>query len=224
MGTILIDSREQNQDYICSRLSDAGIQCTITCLTHGMDYLIVGTNGSIGVQRKTFPEVATQMKEIREDIVPALIELTEYPILLVEETMRIDEQGMCWRKEGNFLKPAQLSARQYYNFLQSIRQMGCEVVTTRDLDQSIWWMYSIHSYLHDEHYPKVKKRYGVEMQALGALCCFNGIGQSTAKKILNEYNLKELTQLTDAQLIKIMSVNQVANFRKVIEVKHENTS
>lgn len=221
---ILIDTREQNQDYIESKLTGAGVAITITCLTHGMDYFIVGTHGSIGIQRKTFPEVATQMKEIREDIVPALLDLTEYPVLLVEETMRIDEQGMCWRKEGNFLKPAQISARQYYNFLQSIRQMGCDVVTTRDLDQSIWWMYSIHSYLHEEHYPKSKKRYGVDMQALGCLCCFNGIGQATAKKVLQQHSLKELMGMSDLELAKTFTIRQAANFKKVVETKHEKTS
>jgi ERCC4-type nuclease len=216
---ILIDSREQNQEYIESKLKDSGIQCTVSCLAHGMDYLIVGTTGSIGVQRKTFPEVATQMPEIREDIIPSLMDLTERPVLLIEEIFRIDEQGMMWRKEGSFLKPAQISARQYYNFLQSIRQMGCEVVTTRDLDQSIWWMYSVHSYVHEMHYPKQKKRYGSDMQAMGALCCFNGIGQTTAKKILQKHSLKDLVGMTDPELIKAMTLRQGQNFRKVIEAR-----
>jgi hypothetical protein len=218
---ILIDSREQNQDYIESRLNTAGVECTISCLAHGMDYLIVGKNGSIGVQRKTFPEVANQMPEIREDIIPSLMDLTDYPVLLVEETFRIDEQGMMWRKEGNYLKPAQLSARQYYNFLQSVRQMGCEVVTTRELDQSIWWMYSVHSYIHEEHYPKVKKKYGTDMQALGCLCCFNGIGVTTAKKILEKHSLKELVEMKDSELVKAMTVKQSETFRKVTGVKME---
>jgi ERCC4-type nuclease len=217
---IIIDSREQNQDYIEGKLTEIGIESSITCLVHGMDYLIVGTCGSIGVQRKTFPEVATQMQEIREDIIPALMDQSENPVLLVEETFRIDEQGMMWRKEGNFLKPAQLSARSYYNFLQSIRQMGCEVVTTRELDQSIWWMYSIHAYLHEDHYPKPKKKYGVEMQALGALCCFNGIGVTTAKKLLTQHSLAELMKMHDKDLVKIMTLNQAANLKKVREAKH----
>jgi len=216
---ILIDSREQNQDYIEGKLTDMGIESTITCLVHGMDYLIAGNYGSIGIQRKTFPEVAIQMPEIREDIVPALMEQTESPVLLVEETFQIDEHGMMWRKEGNFLRPAQLSARSYYNFLQSIRQMGCEVVTTRNLDQSIWWMYSINAYLHEEHYPKPKKKYGVEMQALGALCCFNGIGATTAKKLLTQHSLSELIKMHDKDLVKSMTLNQAANFKKVKDVK-----
>lgn len=215
---ILIDTREQNQDYIFSKLQDSGVECVISCLTHGMDYLIVGTHGSIGVQRKTFNEVAIQMQAIREDIIPSLADSTDYPILLVEETFRVDEQGMMWRKEGNFLKPAQLSARQYYNFLQSIRQMGCEVVTTRDLDQSIWWMYSMHSYVHEQHYPKQKKRYGADMQAMGSLCCFNGIGISTAKKILQKHTLQELMEMNEHDLAMAMTLKQAQNFIKVRDI------
>lgn len=214
---ILIDTREQNRDYIEAKLTENNIESNITCLSYGVDYLIIGTRDSIAIQRKTFPEVAIQMTEIREGIVPALLEASENPVLLVEETMRVDEQGMCWRKEGNFLKPAQVSARQYYNFLNSIRQMGCEVVTTRDLDQSIWWMYATHSYVHEEHYPKPKKKYGVDMQALGALCCFNGIGHTTAVKILQKHSLKELMALGDLQLARTMTITQATNFRKVIE-------
>ena len=216
---ILIDTREQNQDYIQGKLTDNGIENTITTLHSGMDYMILGDKGSVGVQRKTFPEIATQMTEIREDVIPALMGITDDPILLVEEGFRIDEQGMMWRKEGNFLKPASISARQYYNFLQSIRQMGCEVVCTRELDQSIWWMYSIHAYLHDSHYPKQKKRYGADMQAMGVMCCMNGIGQTIAKKILGKHSIQELVCMTDVELTKCMSVNQAATFRKVTEAK-----
>lgn len=211
---VIIDSREQNQDHICDRLKDYGIDVSVTCLQHGMDYLIAGTYGSIGVQRKTFPEVATQMAEIRTDIVPALMDATDNPILLVEEGFRIDNTGMMFRKEGNFMKPANIMARSYYNFLQSIRLMGCEVVCTRDLDQSIWWMYSIHSYIHSQHYPKQKKRYGSDMQALGALCCINSFGITASKKLLAQHTIYDMLQMTDAQLSKIMTQNQMYNFRK----------
>jgi hypothetical protein len=214
---IIIDTREQKQDYIQTRLEDAGVECTITCLHSGMDYLITGTHGSVGIQRKDFSEVATQMVEIREDIIPSLMTITDTPVLLVEETMRIDEQGMCWRKQSNMLVPASISARQYYNFLQSIRQMGCEVVTTRDLDQSIWWMYSIHAYVHDQHYPHQKKRYGVDMQALGMLCCISGIGITRANKILKDVSIQDMVKMTDVQLSKLLTANQIVTFRKVVQ-------
>lgn len=213
---IICDSREHNQDYICDRLKSAGIEHTVTCLQHGMDYLILGTYGEIGVQRKTFPEVATQMQAIREDIIPSLMECTEHPVLLIEETFRVDTAGMMWRKEGNFMKPASITARMYYSFLQSIRNMGCEVVCTRELEQSIWWMYSVHSYIHEVHYPKQKKGYGGEAQAIGALCCINSFGITAAKKLLAEHTIADLSQMSELQLHKIMNKNQVHNFRRAI--------
>ena len=214
---ILIDTREQKQDYIQDKLEALGVSCSTSALSHGMDYLIVGTHGSIGIQRKTFPEVATQFKDIREEIIPALLDLTDNPVLLVEEGFRIDEQGMMWRKEGNFLKPAQISARQYYNFLQSIRQMGCEVVCTRELDQSIWWMHSMHTYIHDEHYPKQKKRYGTDMQAIGILCCINSFGITASRKLLKQYSIRELCNMPEIELARILNKNQVYNLMKVRE-------
>lgn len=211
-----MDSREQNQDYICDKLKQAGVETIVTCLQHGVDYMILGTHGTVGVQRKTFPEVAQQMKEIRTDIVPNLMDATEYPILLVEETFNIGTDGMMWRKEGNFLKQTTITARMYYNFLQSIRQMGCEVVTTRNLDQSIWWMYSIHAYIHDLHYPKQDKRYKPEVQAIGALCCINSFGPTAATKALKDHTISDLMQMSDTQLLKLMTVNQVYNFKRVM--------
>jgi hypothetical protein len=217
---ILIDTREQEREFIETRLNALNIDTTITCLEHGMDYMIVGTYDVVGVQRKTFPEICTQMQEIREDIIPALMDLTESAVLLVEEYFQIDNQGMMWRKEGNYLKPANISARMYYNFLQSMRQMGCDIVVTRELANSIWWMYGLHSYIHEFHYPKQKKRYGAEMQALGALCCINNFGPTIGKKLLKDHTIHELLNMKDSELGKIMTKNQVYNFRRVFGGTH----
>ncbi|WP_292423120.1 ERCC4 domain-containing protein [Methanoregula sp.] len=217
---IAIDSREQKQDYIAGRLNDQGIDTNIVCLAHGMDYLIVGTQDSVGIQRKTFPEVATQMQEIYDDILPALMDLTEHPVLLIEETYAIDNySGMMMRRENRFLKPCQLSARSYFNFLNSVRKMGVEVITTKGLDESIWWMYSTHYYVHDQHYPHQKKRYGADMQALGMLCCINGIGHTRASQILQEHSLQDLITMANVDIIKkkIMTINQTVMFRNVIQ-------
>jgi ribosomal protein S13 len=55
------------------------------------------------------------------------------------------------------------------------------------------------------------------MQAMGALCCFNGIGQSTAKKILMKHTLQELMALDELGLVKAMTLKQAQNFKKVRE-------
>lgn len=212
---ICVDTREHEWEYIESQLTGLNIDVSVICLDHGVDYMIMGTYDTVAVQRKTFPEICTQMKEIREDVIPSLMNISESAVLLVEEHFSIDKQGMMWRKQGNFMNPANISARSYYNFLQSIRMMGCDVVVTGSLSDSIWWMYSIHSYIHEQHYPKQTKRYDANMQALGALCCVNSFGITAGTKLLKDNTIAELIAMPDSKLGKIMSRNQVYNFRKV---------
>jgi hypothetical protein len=213
---ICIDTREHEWEFIEMRLQALGVDTAVTCLEHGVDYLIMGTRDTVSVQRKTFPEICTQMQDIREDVIPAMMDASpDSSVLLVEEYFTIDNKGMMWRKEGNFMKPANISARMYYNFLQSIRLMGCDVVVTKNLEHSIWWMNAIHTYVHNEHYPKQKKRYGANMQAVGALCAVNSFGITASKKVLEKHTISELIHLKDSELGKIMTINQIVNFRRV---------
>jgi hypothetical protein len=218
---ILIDTREQHQEYIRRYLDSNSIENTITCLGNGtgMDYFIANGNRSVGVQRKTADEVFQEMEEIRGEVIPSLMELTDTPVLLIEEQFNIGRDGHMYRKQGGFLVEVGLTARSYYNFLNSIRLMGCEVVCTRNLDQSIWWMISTHSYIADEHYPKRKKGFGHNMQAVGALCCVNNFGITSVKKLLSEYSLGELMVMDDAKLRGILNTNQHYNFCGVRDVK-----
>jgi len=209
-----IDTREHEWEFIEMRLQALGIETFVTCLEHGTDYMIMGTHDTIEVQRKTFPEICTQMQEIREDLVPCMLNRTESAVLLIEEYFTIDNNGMMWRKEGNFMKPANISARMYYNFLQSIRMMGCDVVITKNLEHSIWWMNATQNYINTEHYPKQKKRYGADMQALGALCAINSFGITASKKVLEKHTISEMIHMKDSDLAKIMTINQVINFRR----------
>jgi hypothetical protein len=213
---IITDTREHEYEFIVSTFRNLGIDTEVTCLQHGMDYLILGDHGEIGVQRKTFPEICQQMTELREDILPALADLTENPVLLVEEHFIIDNNGAMYRKKGNMMEPANITARMYYNFCQTVRAMGIEIVSTKDLHDSIWWMYSVHAYIHEEHYPKQKKKYGVDMQARGVLCCINSFGPTKATKLLKDNTIAGLISMSDAQLSKLLSVNQLINFRKVM--------
>lgn len=212
---ICIDTREHEWQFIELRLNASGVDTAITCLSYGIDYLIMGDCDTVAVQRKTFPEICREMSEIKEEIVPALLDMSESAVLLIEEYFNIDNNGMMWRKEGNFLKPANISARQYYNFLQSVRLLGCDVVVTSSLADSIWWMYSTHSYIHEQHYPKQKKRHDAKAQAIGSLCCLNSFGVTASTKLLKDHTIAELIVMKDVDLGKIMNKNQVYNFRKV---------
>lgn len=219
-GIIIIDTREQKREYIKKYFDDiGGIESVITCLNHGIDYLIINGKQCVGVQRKTSDEIFQQMQAIQTDIIPALSELTDNPVLLIEEQFQIGKDGHMYRRMNGFLHEVGLSATSYYNFINSIRLMGCEVVCTRNLDQSIWWMASTYSYIGKEHYPKQKKGHNHTMQAIGALCCINNFGVTSSKKLLKDYTIKELMLMGDTELRKLLNANQYVNFCKVRDAK-----
>jgi hypothetical protein len=213
---ILVDSREQNGSYICKFLISKGIEADIICFPQetGCDYLISGKTGSVAVQRKdAFAEVINQMEEIRYDILPRLKNFSgevHTPVLLVEETFGITKEGYLIDKTSG--RESQMLATSYYNFLETVRRSGADVVTTRDLNQSIWWMVATHTYLAKNHYPKQNKAYSVQEQAMGMMMSVNGIGEARAGKALAESSIKEMGRmmkipgLTDKQSKKVKEV------------------
>ena len=190
-------------------------------MAHGMDYMITGEHGTVGIQRKTFGEMCSQMPYISDDIIPALMDLTDNPILLIEEDFKIGNGGLLWRKEGNFLKETSVTSAMYFNFLNRIRAMGCDVVVTSSLTDSCWWMVAMQSWLDKQHYPKPKKRYGADMQALGILCCINSFGAMKGTKLLKDYTIRELLNLPDKELSTLLTKNQYYNFKRVFDTKLE---
>jgi hypothetical protein len=148
---IFIDTREQYQEYVEQFLKQHSIDNQIITLAKGMDYMITGINGTVGIQRKTFGEMCSQMPYISDEIIPALIELTEYPILLIEEDFKIGINGLLWRKEGNFLKETTITSAMYYNFLNRIRTMGCDIVVTSSLGDTCWWFVAMQHWLDKQH-------------------------------------------------------------------------
>lgn len=185
----------------------------------GSDYLITQTCGSVCIQRKSaMAELAGQMEELRYDILPRLLsfadDINANPVLLVEEDFTTGERGFLFRKDSTtkLYVETGLHATAYYGFLETVRTMGCEVVTVRNLDQSIWFMVSLDSYLSTEHYPKHKKSYKPYSSALGMLCCVPGIGKKRAEKVLQNHSIaeiaagKDITGLTNKQLEKIRNV------------------
>lgn len=83
-------------------------------------------------------------------------------------------------------------ATGYYGFLETIRKTGVDIVTTRDLNHSVWWMIAMHGYLGKEHYPKHRKYFSVKEQAVGMLSAVSGIGEKRATKVLEKYNIVEI--------------------------------
>lgn len=167
VSTIIVDTREQNWEQILATFKEhGGIVATRQCLSHGMDYMIVGAADCIGIQRKSgSKEIPKQMGELRDDILPALKELTDNPVLLIEEDFVIGGNGIFYRREEGVLKPTELNSKSYFNFIHSVKLSGVDVVTTRDMNASIWWMIATGIWVEDHHYPKRKKGYTPSMQA-----------------------------------------------------------
>lgn len=212
-----IDTREQNGDYIKSRFDAIGIQSDIITLPYssGCDYLIVNTHGSCGIQRKSaMKELVNQMDDLAHDILPRLSSFTDNPVLLVEEDFTIGEMGNLFRKDSSakLWIETGVHSSSYYGFLESCRMKGIDVVCTRNLDQSVWYMAAMHGYLGHNHYPKHQKLYKPYQQALGMLCCVPGIGLKKAEKILGRNSIEDLVNadkadgLTEKQLKKVQMV------------------
>lgn len=159
-------------------------------------------------------ELASQMNDLQEDTLPRLIAFTENPILLVEEDFTIGEMGNLFRKDSTakLWIETGLHSSSYYGFLESCRSRGVDVVCTRNLDQSIWYMAAMHGYLGHHHYPKHRKLYKPYQQAMGMLCCVPGIGEKRAEKVLESNSVEDICSaekidgLTEKQLKKIQMV------------------
>jgi mannose/fructose-specific phosphotransferase system component IIA len=199
-----VDSREHYADFVVEKFKDVGVEAEIACLPHnsGCDYIIANTHGSCAIQRKdSMAEICgnpvqdkykSAMEELRYEIIPNLVQFSDNPVLLVEESHEIGEKGYLFRKQDRLWKETSMHSSSYYGFLETVRLMGCDVVCTRNLEQSIWWMISMHGFLGKRHYPKHQKFYGPEQSAMGMLCCVPTIGEKRAEKILSKHSISDL--------------------------------
>ena len=210
---ILIDSREQNAPYVQKQFTKHNIDSEITCLdtSTGSDYLISNLKGSCAVQRKVVvSEMISELDQIMHQIVPSLKNFSENPVLLLEENMGISPDGYLHNRADG--RTTDMLATSYYGYLETIRKMGVEVITTRDLNQSIWWMISMHGYLEKNHYPPHKKYFSTGEQAIGMLSTIQGIGEARAIKALQKTSIrgmcgmKNVEGLTKRQSEKLQDV------------------
>jgi ERCC4-type nuclease len=224
---IIIDSREQTGEYMKSKFDSIGVESEVCCLPYqsGADYYISQTYGSCGVQRKnSMAEICgtpvsdkfnSAMEELIHGIIPRLISYTDNPILLVEESHMIGDDGYLFRKEGSMYKETQMHSSSYYGFLETCRMMGVNVVCVRatpDLMPTIYYLAAMDGYLAKQHYPKHLKSFKIEQQCLGMLAGIPGIGIKRAEKALIGNSIKDLMMmqkvngLTEKQLEKVKKV------------------
>ena len=196
MIIILCDSREQASSYIIKFLMAQGIDAEVVCFPQntGCDYLISNIFGSCAIQRKVVvPEMIGELDEIMFDILPRLQNFSDNPVLCLEENFSITKEGYLYNRNDS--RESQLLATSYYGYLETIRKSGIDVITTRDLNCSLWWMVAMHGYLAKQHYPKHRKYFSTEEQAVGMLTAVPGIGPARALKALQQHSIREMGKL-----------------------------
>ncbi len=190
---ILIDSREQWKEEIRNKLQAQHVNAQILKLENYADYVLTSDNkevqNTVAIQRKTIGEVLSQFKDIQM----RLPELQKYgvPWLLVEESgIFINANGMLMSKRGKLLYETGVKAQSYYNFLHSVQRSGVSIKTTLNWEQSVWWLYSLHSYIQREHIPKLDRKYTQKEEIIGALMDIPKVGLKAAQRIYALYELR----------------------------------
>ena len=166
------------------------------------------------MQRKiAVPELIAELDETMHDTLPRLKNFCgehSTPVLLVEESFGVDQTGHLFNRSNS--RETSMLATGYFGYLETIRKMGVEVITTRDLNQSIWWMIAMHGYLGKEHFHKHQKYHSVKEQAVGMLTAVSGIGEARAMKALKNISIHDMIAenkfggLTMRQIEKLQSV------------------
>lgn len=187
---ILIDSREQWKEEIERKLQTLNVNTQILKLDHYTDYMLTSEVETVKnvmvIQRKTINEVYSQFADIRERIE----ELKEYGtawLLIEEEGMSITKDGTLLSKRGKTYTEMGIRANMYYNFLHSVQRAGVNVKTTQNWGQSVWWLYSLHSYIQKEHYPESSQKYTTKEEIVGALMTIPKLGAVKANRIYDTY-------------------------------------
>jgi ERCC4-type nuclease len=150
------------------------------------------------------------------DTLPRLRNFCENPVLLCEENFGIDQTGHLFNRGDS--RETDMLATSYFGYLETIRKSGVEVITTRDLNQSIYWMIAMHGYLGKGHYPKHRKYHSVKEQARGVLMCVPGIGEARAGKVLKNTSISEMltsNKFEGLTMTQAKKLNEIARYRNV---------
>ncbi len=155
------------------------------------------------------------MDELLYETLPALKNFSDNPCLLLEENYGITKDGYLYNRNDS--RETQMLATSYFGYLETIRKMGIDVYCMRDLNQSIWWLISMHNYLGKEHFPKHTKYFSLQEQAVGMLTAVPTIGDARAAKALQKSSIrgmcgrKQIDGLTGKQVEKLQKVLQWKN-------------
>jgi ERCC4-type nuclease len=168
----------------------------------------------VAVQRKVVcSELLNELDETMFETLPRLRNFSDNPVLLIEENFGIDQTGHLFNRGDS--RETDMLATSYFGYLETIRKSGVEVVTTRDLNQSVWWMIATHGYLAKEHYPKSRKAHSIKEQAVGMMTAVSGIGEARALKALKDRSLKDMitkNEFGGLTMKQVQKLNEVMGY------------
>ena len=219
---IICDTREKFSAVFRDFMNRNGIENHETGLNYNYytDYIITENNMSVGIQRKAIGEVISEMIEIRNRFFD-IMKMWNYAVLLVEEDFDISDTGMVMLGMKDFYVETSFPVKNYYNFLQSMRDNGVVVVTTKNYQQSLWWMYATHERLKKSHVPFLRVNHHTPVEhAMGILTLMSGFGEKTIEKVLSNASVKELMSMSDDDLKRVgMNKTQRKIFVESINAK-----
>jgi len=219
---IICDTREKFNAVFRNFMNRNKIENHETGLNYNYytDYIITENNKTVGIQRKATGEVLSEMVEIRSRIFD-ILKMWDYAILLVEEDFDISDTGLIMLGMKDFYVETSFPVKNYYNFLQSLRDDGIIVVTTKNYQQSLWWMYATHERLKKYHIPFMRIDHHTPVEhAMGVLKLMSGFGEKSIDKVLSNASIRELVEMNDDQLKKVgMNITQRKIFIESINSK-----
>lgn len=201
---ILIDSRERFSDIALKVFTLRDIQAIINVIPGAenptedfyTDYLITSDDPdwpeSVAIQRKTVSEVLSQMEEIRTRS-HKMLNLAKHAVLIIEnrDSIRFSEEGNMTVKRNYITVEVSQNDLSFFGFIDSLKADGIDVIETQSYRETLCRLSVIHHRIQQLHYPKRPVGYSPLEQAIGCLCCAKGVGEKTAKAILEQGSIKD---------------------------------
>lgn len=211
---IIIDTREKFKAFAEQKLNEMGIKTKLEACPFYADYIIDVNEQRIGIQRKSFNELISQMNEIKQRSTE-LLEFYDAGYLLLEHPeyakIRTNAEGLILTyRQGSAMFQSQTNIQNVYKFLFSLRKKGLIVEWSMDYQWTIHWLAALHDYTNSTHlktwYYGKRDYYTIEERAISALACADGVGKKLASQILDYGSIAEFCKLTDVYFSLFSSI------------------
>lgn len=181
---------------------------------HGADLMWLCARGTVGVQRKAYPDFLASVQDGRLSKEVAQMSSLDVAVLVLEGQPKWTNDGVLLAGRG-----FTWTARQHYGLLSSIQDRGIWVLETRDLRSTVicirslqdWTRKAKHSSL--DRRPKPQGKWGQidhHDWAVHLLQSFEGVGPQVAEKIIEHFGDVPLSwTVTQKELESVPGVGKI---------------